>query len=452
MTAKIKYEGNKLILPEVDCNCGMNHVKPDMDIYIGNNILDNCATYLKNRKLGKNVLIVADNNTYKVAGCRVEEILKGNEFNTSVCVLEREGELVPDQTALGEVMLAIEKETDFLVAVGSGSVNDLVRYAASCTKRAFASIGTAASMDGYTSVASPLINMGLKINKKADYPKVLICDLDIIKNAPYDMTISGFGDVLGKYIAKADWKLGGIINNEICCPLCIDIVSGAVDRCVKNIDKIRKRTNDGIKSLIEALILTGITILISGQTRAVASNEHNMSHFWEMAKLQKNEKAPSHGTSVGVATFYVAKFYEYFFQIDESSINKPDIKKRKKSKEDWEKEIINRYGRVIGPLILKSNPDEYIDWTEQERRIDAVTDNMDHIRKELSFLPKPGDVIKMLSKIRSPLRAEDLGIDKELLENSLFSAKDYRERYTVFKTVNELGLLEDFIKKLMEDE
>lgn len=29
---------------------------------------------------------------------------------------------------------------------------------------------------------------------------------------------SGVGDVLGKYIAKADWQLGQVINGEPCCP------------------------------------------------------------------------------------------------------------------------------------------------------------------------------------------------------------------------------------------
>ncbi|HHV60743.1 MAG TPA: sn-glycerol-1-phosphate dehydrogenase [Clostridiaceae bacterium] len=452
MSFNIVYKENKLILPEFDCDCGMNHNTPEMDIYIGSGIIENCAEYIKKSIAGKNALVVADNNTWEVAGSKVVKILSDAGFHMVNCILKREGKLEPDQTALGEIMLAVEPDTEFIVAVGSGVINDLSRYAAYCIGKPLVSIGTAPSMDGYTSVISSLHNKNLVMTKHDKYARVLVCDVDIMRNAPYDMMISGFGDVLGKFISKADWTLGKIVNNEVCCPVCLEILTLALNKCINNIDGIRNRTREGVQSLIEALILTGLTILICGQTRPVASIEHNMAHFWDMMKLQDGEESPAHGTSVGVGTVYAARFFDLFFKIDTSSLNKSEIRKRKKTKEQWEKEVLECYGEVLGPSILKNNPDEYIDWDEQERRIDTVISNMDRIKKELSFLPTGSRMIEIMNQIGAPVKAGQLDIDRKLLKDALMYGKDYRSRYTVFKTANELGLLEEFVDKLLEED
>ena len=106
----------------------------------------------------------------------------------------------------------MEQDIEFFISVGSGSITDLTRFVAFHTGRPFVAVGTAASMDGYTSVISALLFNGLKVNKPGACPKIIKCDIDIMKDAPLPMFISGVGDVLGKYIAKADWILGNIIN------------------------------------------------------------------------------------------------------------------------------------------------------------------------------------------------------------------------------------------------
>lgn len=446
---EIRYENNKLILPSLHCDCGMPHALPDMDIYIGNGILQNCAEYTKQKNFGVNCLLVADNNTYKVAGHEVERLFRQAGFRVTVCLLEREEELEPDETAVGEVLFALDKDIDFLTAVGSGSINDITRCVAFSTGRPFVSVATAASMDGYTSVVCPMLNKGLKVTRPGTYPKVLLCDLDIIKRAPYKMTLSGFGDVIGKYIPKADWILGKIINEEKYCPLAMQISGQAVQKCIDNLDGIRNQTDDGIRSLIEALILTGLTILMIGNTRPVASTEHNMAHFWEMRKLIKKEKAPSHGTAVGVATGYAIKFFEIFLARDFNTVDKARIKKNKTTKSEWEKAILKAYGEKNGRSVLRDNPNEYIEWDEQERRMDAFIQNIDLIRKELFFLPKWDEVMEIYRRLGFPPAAKDVEIDEDLLVSSLKYAKDYRIRYSVFKSANEMGMLEDIVERIM---
>lgn len=450
MAVEITYDGPRMILPKITCDCGMPHEVPDIDIYIGSNIIDQCVEYINRRNFGRNAVLVADNNTYKIAGEKVEKLLTEAGYHISLCLLEREGTLEPDESALGEILYAMEKKTEFFIAVGSGSINDLTRYVAVNTGKPFVSVGTAASMDGYTSVVAPLLYAGLKVNKPATYPKVLILDLEIIRNAPFPMIVSGFGDVLGKYIAIADWRLGRIINHEPYCPVSVDIVSQAVQKCIDNIDGMKARTAEGAKSLIEALILAGLTILIIGNTRPVASVEHNMAHYWEMMQLLAKEKPASHGTAVGVATGYMIKFFDAFLGSNFAKVDKAKIKQNRLSHEQRKKLIIEKYGVKFGTSIMKENPDDFLTWEEQERRIDAVVAHEQEIRRELAFLPKWPEVKAIFERLGSPLTAQEIGLNDSQLLDALVYGKDYRNRYTVAKTADELGILDEMVEKTLE--
>ncbi len=452
MSIEIRYENNKMIIPTIECGCGFPHHHPDLDVYIGSGILKECAQYIRGRDLGEKAVLVADKTTYKIAGQFIEKCLKEDGFKVTLCLLEREEELEPDERALGEVLLSMDPDTDFLIAVGSGSITDTTRYVAFNTGRPFVSVGTAASMDGYTSVVAPLLFNGLKVNKPASCPKVILCDIDIMKEAPLPMFISGVGDVLGKYIAKADWALGNIVNGETYCPVCADLVMQAVEQCMKNIQEIKNRTESGTRDLIEALILAGVTILILGNTRAVASIEHNMGHYWEMMKLARNEKAPAHGTAVGVGTVYALLFYELFLKADISGINKEEIKRNRLTQEQRTNKIYEGYGEKIGAAIIRENPEDFLSWAEQERRIEAVMANWEKIKAAVSFLPSVDEMNQVLNALGAPVHASEIGIDKALLAATFKCAKDYRSRYNIGKTLEEMGLSDDIINRMLAED
>ena len=174
-----------------------------------------------------------------------------------------------------------------MISVGSGSITDTVRLNAKRTGLPFVCVGTAASMDGYTSVVAPLLLRGIKIHRAGVCPEIIVCDIGVMRTAPLPMVQSGVGDVLGKYIAKADWQISRLINGEPYCPICGDIVTNAVNKLLENIDEIKSRSERGIQLLVEGLLLAGMTIMVIGNTRAVASVEHNIAHYWEMMQLYR---------------------------------------------------------------------------------------------------------------------------------------------------------------------
>ena len=265
------------------------------------------------------------------------------------------------------------------------------------------------------------------------------------------MVASGVGDVLGKYIAKADWIVGNIINDEPYCPICGQIVTDAVNRLVENVDEIRSRSDEGIRILIEALLLAGMTIMIIGNTRAVASVEHNIAHYWEMMQLMHHKKPPQHGDSVGVATLLVWPIFTRFAREGLPALDLDTIHAERISREERTKWMLYAYGNEAGNAIMRDNEGDFLTWEEQNAAFLAhsrallksgrVSRNFHHLN---AYTPP-------CKNLTAPLTPQDCGVDRELLNLSMQCAKDYRTRYTLFKTLDECGLLKDYLKEYPVD-
>ena len=157
MPVTVSYDSDgKLSLSGLQCDCPCEHHQLDMDIYVGRGLIGRVPELIRRRGLGDHCVLVADDNTYRVAGADVEKALVKNGFSVSPCVIHRQGDMLPDDGACGEVLLSITRDTQFLIAVGSGSVTDTTRINAERTGLKFVSVGTAPSMDGYISAVAPL--------------------------------------------------------------------------------------------------------------------------------------------------------------------------------------------------------------------------------------------------------------------------------------------------------
>ncbi|MDL2318369.1 sn-glycerol-1-phosphate dehydrogenase [Eubacteriales bacterium OttesenSCG-928-A19] len=447
MGVQVTYDSDsRLVLSGLSCDCPCEHTQPSQDIYVGKNLIQNIPGYIARRGLGTRCVLVADDNTYPVAGWDVERVLTSAGIDVIRCVIHREGEVMPDETSCGEVLLSIQPETQFLVSVGSGSITDITRVNAMRCGLPFVCIGTAPSMDGYTSVVAPLLLRGVKIHRAGVCPEIIVCDLDVLATAPDEMIASGVGDVLGKYIADADWRLGNLINDEPYCPTCGQIVMDAVGRLMDNAQAIRDRTEEGMRILIEALLLSGVTILVIGNTRAVASIEHNIAQFWEMKQLQRGKHPPQHGSSVGVATLLVWPLFQRFAGEDLSRLDLDDIKRRRISREDRVRWMVHAYGEEGGEAIMRENPGDFLTWEEQTRRIRRAQERFADIQQIIASLPPLSRIEEAMRILHSHMTPEEEGIDSDLLGLSMRCGKDYRTRYTLLKLIDECGLLESYVE------
>ena len=196
-----------------------------------------------------------------------------------------------------------------MLAVGSGTIHDVVRFVCSHTNRIFVSVPTAASVDGFTSVGAPIIVDGFKQTVPAIAPAAIFADLDVLSAAPQRMTAAGFGDMLGKFTSLADWRFSAEMAGEPFCPLAYELTERALQQCMAAVDEIAAGTPRGVEALMEALLLSGWSMLLVGHSRPASGGEHHLSHHWEMAYLKEGRRQLLHGAKVGVACALLAKLY-----------------------------------------------------------------------------------------------------------------------------------------------
>src|SRR5437660_675318 len=98
-------------------------------------------------------------------------------------------------------------QADAVVAVGSGTINDLCKYTAAQDGKPYAVFATAPSMNGYTSQNAAITVGGHKKSLPAAGPAGVFMDLAVLSAAPTRMIRAGLGDSLCRSTAQADWLL-----------------------------------------------------------------------------------------------------------------------------------------------------------------------------------------------------------------------------------------------------
>ena len=294
---------------EYSCACGKSHKVDIQAIRVGSGVMQELPGIL--RDLGaSHIFLVADNYTYEAAGRQVEQLLDQAGLPYHKRVFQTETPLVPNEYALGSVLAAMTSQDDMLLAVGSGTLNDVTKYVSARTGIPYVIAATAPSMDGYASTVAPTILDGFKTTLPAVYPAAIVADVDILKDAPMPMLTAGFGDIIGKFTSLADWRLSHQLNGEYYCPEVAGVIEAAVETCAANAQALAQREPQAIQAVTEALILSGLAMGMVGVSRPASGAEHQMAHYWEMDALRRGEEHPLHGNAVGVGTVLAASLYE----------------------------------------------------------------------------------------------------------------------------------------------
>ena len=335
-----------------DCTCGRHHSIDINRIITGSGVLEKLPGELTPFK-EKTILVVADDNTVKIGGEKVKNMLDAAGFTTELLVLNTPGYpvLLPDEKAVGTLLIHTSDEVGLLLGVGSGTINDLCKIVSYKTKLPFVIVGTAPSMDGYASVMAPLIVDRHKITYPAHYPYIIVTDTDLLNTAPLVMKQAGFGDVIGKYTALTDWRLAHSVKGDHYCEITAELVKNAVDDCVENMDAYFSGDPKAVLKMNDTLLLTGISIGLIGYTRPASGSEHHLAHFWEIDAIERGVEHPLHGNSVGLGSIASAEVYKImrkrFEEVD--AVQPPDP--------DMLRSIYARAGMALTPMELGISPE-----------------------------------------------------------------------------------------------
>jgi len=408
----------------------------------------------------------SDKNTYTAAGKAVQEILQtagipvaeSYIFEDDIHAEYKHVEKI--KAILKTVQEKAEYGTQAIlvpVAVGSGTINDLVKRAADELSLPYLCIPTAASVDGYTAYGAALLNEGFKQTMSCRAPIAVIADSTVLSEAPAYLSSSGFGDLAGKIIAGTDWIIADHVfeldgKGELApgtAPI-ENIAWSMVQNPLKNnlVSSVNavKGDKDAVKILFEALGITGFALQYMKDSRSVSGCEHMWSHVWEMEELCMDGIPVTHGHKVTIGTLAGAAFTECLFK------EKPPLNKTVPNWAEREAVVRNTFAALpqILPLVLKTTQDKFIGNTDKLIRLrEGILDNWDNMRNDVfkKLLPY-AELRSLLKDAGCPVRPEAINLTRERVIRSAYKAHMIRKRFTVLDLAFELGIFDTVLQKM----
>ena len=404
---------NKLLKPK-KCSCGKIHTCEIEKIYVCNNAISHLKTLTRPYS---EILVVLDDNTYNFAGEKCSNALKNKSVRYKIFTTK--APLIPNEQTVNDVEVTLEK-TDLIIGVGSGVIQDLCKYVSHKNNLPYFIIPTAPSMDGYASSTAIMTFNGVKTSIKTRPPRAILADVNLLKNTPLKMIQSGYGDILGKISALSDWKLASFVTGEYFCKKIYKLTEKSLNIVLKLTKKLRNKNAHAVKALMEALLVTGISMSYLGNSRSASGSEHLLSHFFEDLGMIKGEKYLPHGIDVGYSTYLTTVIRNKLLNANLPS-NIYQI-----PREIFIKDMSDMFEASAQNLIKLQ--DEF-DLTIETRALNYKYDFQ--IKKILKQASNPKLIQTYLSEIGLDLTEFYKTYSQDKIDKAIIYAKNVRTRFTV---------------------
>lgn len=408
------------------------------EVYIGSGLVDVMPEVIP-RYLGKRVLLVADPDTW--------DALQKSETFAAKILCNSTLHLLPRHPHAGAVIVeevvSLAEGMTGLVAIGSGTINDIVKLAATQKGLPYIVLGTALSMNGYASGIAAIFSEGLKISVAAKPPRAIVMDTDILRAAPPALAQAGLGDLLSKPVSMADWWLGKELEGTAFSSLPGRLVDRAVSEAASKAAGLPTRDVEAYEALARALVLMGVSMVVAGSSAPASGAEHLLSHLWDMEALVANRKLNLHGAQVGVATCIIAALYQRLLDLEHPPFTDPPA---------WDAEE-SRICADHGPLANSVLKTAKVKHARAGARVSVLRKRWFELRQGLSAmdLPTPDQMRATLRAAGAVHTLSSLGLQRADAARALRIARDIRDRITVLDLAFELGICPDAIEEVLDD-
>jgi glycerol-1-phosphate dehydrogenase [NAD(P)+] len=362
------------------------------------------------------------------------------------------GLLLEASTEIGdEAAIRMPANIDFLIGVGSGVICDLTKWIATKCHLPFLLMGTAASMNAYTSITGTMTKDKVKSTHWLEPAQGVLMDASLIASAPHAMTCAGIGDLIARHIANADWKLSNLIHRTYFCPVPFEMMSKFQDAYLPLIRQIRGGDLDAIQKLSDAILVSGYSMtILDGETSPSSGSEHILSHFFDFQHEVFGKPKNLHGEQVGIGTIIMSTAFEVLAEIDPTSFDVEEIKRHRLSLNEIHHEterMFGEYGAVLERVVsTKRIPDE-----DYPNYIFDIIRSWKKLRKSVQpYLMPAGEIKEAMTVASGSTKLSEINRTREDALQALLYGSWYRPRFTVLDLFWDLGLFPDYAPVILE--
>lgn len=415
----------------------------ELAVVVASDALERLVEYAQ-RDPRREALVVMDANTEAAAGREVVRELRRGGIEVRELIFDQRSGLHPDREEIARVQEGID-ELAVVVAVGSGVITDIVRYAAHQRGRDFVCFPTAASMDGYASGVAALEFAGVKVTLPARPPRAVFADPRVAAAAPAELTRAGVGDLLAKASARVDWLASHLLCGEPFSYPAADRVLGPLKLAIERAPAIAAGEPGAVAQLLQGLIGSGQAMAVAGSSRPASGCEHHASHFWDLLAARGLRQHAPHGLQAGYATRFALRLQRFAF----GGTGVPSLVAPRVPADPLGAEAREWLGQPTPEIIdAVAEKGRFIEsargvWPRDER---PWTEAMTTLAPTLELAD---GVEPALDEIGVPPGPGYLGVDERTLRATFRFASRLRARYTTIDFLEGQGRLEPAIDAML---
>lgn len=420
-------------------------------LIIGKGVLSRVPEMFKQLFGESTAVVVADNNTWRVAGEQVQKYLEQAGVATEKPFIFTDADLFAEWGYLEQLESYLKDKNVIAVAVGSGVINDLTKLVSTHLDRKYMIVGTAASMDGYTAYGASITFEGNKQTFDCHAPYGMVLDPTIAAAAPEGMSASGFADLIAKVPAGADWMLADAVGVEKMDPFSFNLVQCNLRKSLSKPDAVAAGDVEPTEMLAEGLIMSGFAMQALQTSRPASGMEHQFSHYWDMEGLCYQGKHVSHGFKVGIGTLVSTACLEFLLNCDIENLDVEAAAAKWPTWEEMEKNIRTIFNGKPGHMhrALSESKNKYTDKEGVKTQLNALKAAWPELKGKIKEQIFDFDTVyDKLKRVRAPYKPEMIGVSNARLLETFKGIPYMRSRFTSIDIILRAGLLEQVEKQL----
>lgn len=400
---------------------------------------------------GQRAVIVADENTWEVAGKDVQASLDEAGVASEKSYIFPSKDFYAEWQHIESLRSYLETVDAIAVAVGSGVINDTVKLVSHMLGRRYMCVGTAASMDGFTAYGASITKDGNKQTFDCPAPLGFVLDSEIAAAAPKELAASGYADLIAKIPAGADWMLADVVGSEKIDSFAWDLVQNGLKESLADPAAVFTGDVDKTQALADGLLMSGFAMQAIQSSRPASGTEHQYSHCWDMEDLCFEGKHVSHGFKVGIGTLVSTAELEFLLEKGLEDIDVDACVAAWKSWDEVEAEIHTlmegKPGHIARALIeTKGKYVEKEGLRSQLETLKAAWPELS-VRIREQIIPF-GQVRENLRLVGAPYEPEMIGVTRERFRQTVSYIPFMRSRFTNIDVIYRLGWMDEFIDRM----
>ena len=421
------------------------------DLIIGAGVVARTAEMFTKLFPGAEAIIVADTNTWAVAGRDVEASLTAAGVAQQKPYIFEAEDFYAEWQHVESLKAHLEKVDAIAIAVGSGVLNDLTKYVSFLLGRKYMCVGTAASMDGYTAFGSSITKDGNKQTFDCPAPYGFVMDPVIAAAAPKELAASGYADLIAKIPAGADWMLADTMGSEAIDKFAWDLVQNGLRESLSDPAAVFAGDVAKTEALAEGLLMSGFAMQAIQSSRPASGTEHQFSHCWDMEDLCFGGKHVSHGYKVGIGTLVSTASIEFLLSKDIANLDVEKCVAAWKSWEEQQEEIREVFEGKPGHLArgLSETKAKYTDAEGLRKQLEALKAAWPTLKEQIREQIIPfAEVRESLRLVGAPYEPEHIGVSRERLRKTLSYIPYMRSRFANIDVVYRCGYMNELTEHL----